>query len=192
MADWIMIGRGFAAILIALGGFIASMNWASLIATHCTGRFHSAVPLVGALLLGAGLALLPSTRHYAWAAILADYGTLILLFSLPKLVREEWRTSRHNLVAEYRGGSGITTACISLYRGGVCQHVLIQFLEQERDVVARGFNGLPLLAPGRFFGAKASISASTWARNASRPRRMRCHSASGRGMSGVPAEPLGA
>lgn len=83
MAHWIMIGRGLSLALIALGGFIAVMNWATVIATRLTGRFHSAVPLIGAVLLAAGLALLPRTRHYAWAAVLADYGTLILLFSLP-------------------------------------------------------------------------------------------------------------
>ena len=115
-----MIGRGFAAILIGLGGFIAIMNWASVIATRRTGRFHSTVPLVGAVFLAAGLALLPATRNYAWAAILVDYGTLILLYSLPRLVREAWETSRYNLLAEYRGVRGIMTAQVSLYLGDIC------------------------------------------------------------------------
>jgi hypothetical protein len=116
----IKVEIGAALVFIALGGFIVVMNWWMVIATHRTGQHHSAVPLVGAVLLGAGLALLPQTRLYAWVAILADYGTLILLISLPMLVREAWETSRYNLTAEYRGGRGIMTAHISLYRGDIC------------------------------------------------------------------------
>ena len=120
MTHLILFEKGAAVILIALGGFVVVMNWVMIIATRRTGRFHSTVPLVGALLLGAGLALLPPTRHYAWAAILTDYGTLVLLYSLPRLVRETWETSERNLIAEYQGGRGIMTASISLYRSGIC------------------------------------------------------------------------
>lgn len=113
------VHRQIGLVLIGLGRFVAILNWTAVIASHRTGRFHSAVPLIGAVLLANGLALLPRTRHYAWAAILVDYGPLILLISLPRLVREAWETSRYNFVAEYRGGRGIMEARIGLYRGGI-------------------------------------------------------------------------
>ena len=120
MTHLLLFETGAALVLIALGGFVAIMNWWMVITTCRTGRHHSVVPLVGALFLGAGLALMPRTRHYAWAAALADYGTLIVLYSLPRLVREAFETSRYNLLAEYRGGRGIMTASISLFRHGIC------------------------------------------------------------------------
>ena len=120
MTHGIIIRLVLALLLIALGGFVALMNWVMVIQSHRTGRLHSPVPLVGALVLGAGLALLAPTRHYAWAAILADYGTLALLVALPMLVREVWKTRRFNLAAEYRGERGTLSARVRLYRSGVC------------------------------------------------------------------------
>jgi hypothetical protein len=119
---------------ILLGGFFAAMNWATVIETRRTGRFHSAVPLFGALFLGIGLAILPRTRHFAWMAIVLDYGTLVLLYCAPRLVREFWETSRYNLVAEYQGERGTTTACIKLYQRSI---VVIKFesnLSQAKQV----------------------------------------------------------
>ena len=67
MIHWIIIRLGLALLLIALGGYVAVLNWVMVIQSPRTGRFGSPVPVVGALLLGAGLALLPPTRHYAWS-----------------------------------------------------------------------------------------------------------------------------
>ena len=120
MAHWIMIGRGLAAILIALGGFIAIMNWTTLITTRRTADITPSSHLSARSSSARALRSCPPTRHYAWAAILGDYGTLIVLYSLPRLVREAFETSRYNLLAEYRGARGIMTASISLFRGGIC------------------------------------------------------------------------
>ena len=118
MAYLAIIRQVFAIIFIAMGGYVVVYNWASVVQSHRTGRFHSAVPLIGAVFLGAGLAMLLRTRSYALLSILVDYGTLILLYSSPKLVRQFWETSRFNLLAEYKAAAGAVTTQISLYRTG--------------------------------------------------------------------------
>ncbi len=122
----IIIRQVVALILMALGTLIVCMNWLMVVQTSRTGRSHSTVPLVGAGCLGVGLLLLPETRHYAWVALLLDFGTLFLLMCIPRILLEEWKTSRFNLVAEYGGGRGNLTARIHLYRRGlfVIQHQL--------------------------------------------------------------------
>ncbi len=51
----------------------------------------SPVPFVGAALLGLALASNPSTRPWAWLAVPADCGKLILRVMLPYLLfREFW------------------------------------------------------------------------------------------------------
>ncbi len=119
MTHFVLFARVAAFGFIVLGGYIAAMNWMTVIESYRTGRFHSAIPLFGALFLGIGLAILPQTRHFAWTAILLDYGTLLLLYCFPRLIREFWKTSRHNLAAVYRGERGTTTACIKLYRRSI-------------------------------------------------------------------------
>lgn len=69
-------------ILIAIGGLFSVMNWWTLIASLLRRRFVSAVPLIGALPLAFGMSMLPGVRHLAWLAIVADYGTLILISTL--------------------------------------------------------------------------------------------------------------
>jgi hypothetical protein len=63
--------------------------------------------------------LIPTTRPYAWAAVLVDYGTLTLLLALPRIIAETWSTSRYNLVEEYIGDRGIKTVHLRLFRKGV-------------------------------------------------------------------------
>jgi hypothetical protein len=126
MGHGVFLERGAALVLVVLGGYVVVINWGCLIETRRTGRFHSAVPLVGPLLIGAGLLLLPLARPWAGTPLLADWGTLVLLFAAPRLVREGWETSRFTLVAEYRGGRdlpgerGTITVCLRLHRGGAC------------------------------------------------------------------------
>lgn len=84
--------------LIVLGSCVAALNWITLITTIRSGRFVSAVPLIGAALLGSGLTIVPQTRSYAWVALIADYGTLTLLVALPRLGHECWSVSRFNLL----------------------------------------------------------------------------------------------
>ncbi len=104
---------------MALGGLIAFANWWSVYWSYRTKRFHSAVPLVGAALLGAGMFILPATRPYCWSALILDYGTLALLAASPQLFRELWSTSRFNLVSEYLGEAGMKTVHLRLFRRGI-------------------------------------------------------------------------
>ena len=108
-----------AIVLITFGGLIAIGNWWGLYWSYHTKRFHSAVPLFRAALLGAGMFILPATRDYCWVALIVDYGTLSLLLACPRLFQELWGTSRFNLVHEYVGKAGMKTACLRLFRRGI-------------------------------------------------------------------------
>jgi len=109
----------FAVALMCLGGLIALLNWWYLFLSWRTGQFHSPLPLIGALLLGGGMLLLPSTRLFAWVGLLADFGTLALLLAMPRIVNEMWSTSGYNLLEEYVGNRGIKTVNLCLFRNGV-------------------------------------------------------------------------
>jgi hypothetical protein len=108
-----------ALVLMTLGGLIAAMNWLSIFQSWRTGRFHSAIPLIGGLFLCVGMLLLPSTRPYAWAALPLDYGTIITVFALPYLVYMFWSVSRFNLLEEYTGQLGIQTVHLRLFRRSI-------------------------------------------------------------------------
>ncbi len=108
-----------AAVLMTLGGLLALANWWSVIWSNVTKRFHSAVPFVGAALLGAGMLMLPTTRAYTWTALILDYGTLAFLLASPRLIREVWSTSHINLICEYLGEKGMKTVHLRLFRRGI-------------------------------------------------------------------------
>ena len=90
-----------------------------VIQTARTKKFHSAVPFFGAGLLGSGMLLLPATRHWAWSAILLDYGTLALIIASPQFVRDFWNTSRFNLLYDYSGISENKSVQLCLFRRGI-------------------------------------------------------------------------
>lgn len=104
-----------AVALVSFGGLVALLNWLSLILTWYTGRFCSAVPLIGAAFLSGGMLLIPDTRPYAWVGVVADYGTLAFLLALPRIIEEIWSTSRYNLIEEYVGDRGIKTVYLRLF-----------------------------------------------------------------------------
>ena len=108
---------GFTAIL--LGGLISGANWVYLYQSWRTKRFVSSIPLIGALLLLFGLCQFKMTRPYAWIAIIADYGTLVFIYSFPHLCREFWSTSRFNLIREYVGSSDTQRYNLKLYKKGI-------------------------------------------------------------------------
>jgi hypothetical protein len=108
-----------AGVLLAIGAIVSLLNWATLICFLSTGRFVSAVPLLGSVCLGTGAVLLPALRPYAWAAVLLDYGTVALLLAVPRIAQEAWATCRINMLEEYVGRRGITTVCLRLFRRGV-------------------------------------------------------------------------
>lgn len=107
--------QGLAGGLLGLGGLLALLNWLSVYQTWHSGRFCSAIPLIGGLFLAGGLLLLPATRPFAWLAVILDYGTLVFFLALPGLVREVWRTSRFNLREEYVGQRENRTVWLRLY-----------------------------------------------------------------------------
>ena len=95
-----MLRLGIA--LIVLGSAVSLLNWFTLVVSLRGDRFVSVVPLIGALLLGRGLGLVPQTPPFAWLAVIADYGTLVLIISLPRLAYSFWSTSRFNRICALR------------------------------------------------------------------------------------------
>ena len=91
-----------ATASLVLGCYFAVFNWYSFYASHKSNRNVSPVPLFGALFLVLGLLGFQATKSYAWAGILADYGTLTLIFAIPMLVWESWTTSSFNLMHRFR------------------------------------------------------------------------------------------
>ncbi len=106
-------------VLSLLGGLVACGNWVNAVRSQFSGQFHSAVPLLGAVLLGTGLYMMPATRPYAWCAVALDYGTLEVLLALPKVAGELWSTSRFNQLCEYRGAAGCKQIRLHLFRRGL-------------------------------------------------------------------------
>ena len=104
---------------MVLGGLLSFANWWSVYQSYRTKRFHSAIPFFGAAFLGLGMLIIPSTRPYAWSALVLDYGTLAFLLASPKLAREAWNTSRFNLLFEYLGTAGMKTVHLRLFRQGI-------------------------------------------------------------------------
>lgn len=151
---------------LLLGGFIALFNWYTLYAARTSGRNVSSVPLVGAVLLTAGLSGFPETRPYAWLGFIIDFGTLELLRAIPRLIKEAWQTSSSNLVHRFTcEGNGRRTD-IRLFKKGICiikcvhepavpcneQGALVQqyglvgtWLEQEGVIRITGYAGERLL-----------------------------------------------
>jgi len=117
MSDTLRLSLACALGLI--GTLVCGLNLAYLVRSRRRGRFHSRIPLVGALFFGGALALIPATRAFCWAAVLLDLGTLELFAALPRIVRELRVTSRANLVAEYRAVRGAATVALQLFRANI-------------------------------------------------------------------------
>jgi hypothetical protein len=131
-----------AVSALGLGAALSFLNWAWLVATWWTGRFHSMIPLVGASFLGAGALLLPTLRPYAWAALLIDVGTLAFLPFIPQIAREIWSTSLFNLLEEYVGNRNITTVHLRLFRKSIFTLWWdIKRLAGEHGITGKGMSG---------------------------------------------------
>ena len=111
--------KTLAIIAIGLGLVISISNWATIYLSWRTKKFVSSVPIFGALFLGLGLAFFEKTRYYALLCLIADYGTLVLIISIPRMVREEWKTCNFNLIQTFVGESKHTKYVLKLYRKGV-------------------------------------------------------------------------
>lgn len=104
-----------AYILIVVGGLVSLINWTTPIASWRSKRFVSPAPFGGALLLGVGLLLLPETRPFAWVALIADFGTLVFIIAIPRLVWIAWATSRFNLVHAFAADTDGRAVTIKLF-----------------------------------------------------------------------------
>lgn len=135
-----------ATTLIVLGGLLCFANWMSVLQSILTKKFHSAVPFFGAGLLGSGMLLLPATRHWAWLAILLDYGTLAFIIALPHLIRESWNTSQFNLLHDYSGKIENKSVRLCYFVVGFLQYESpFNDLLGKADLPALALSGLGLL-----------------------------------------------
>ncbi len=109
----------FPYIAIILGGSICIMNWMTLFYSRKEGHHVSAGPFIGAIFLGYGLLSFPQTRPYAWLCIIADYGTLIILISIPYQIAEYWPVSKFNLLHSFISCEPNKKIKIKLFKKGI-------------------------------------------------------------------------
>lgn len=70
-------------VLIVVGAGVALFNWGTVLASAAFRTYFPSIPLVGAVLLGVGAALVPQWQPYAWRCLLYDFGTLEFLLQIP-------------------------------------------------------------------------------------------------------------
>ena len=110
-----MIERA-AVLLIGIFAFLTLANIAILLSNVVFRQRSSMIFLFGGLFGAVGFLLMPSLRCYAWLPPLVDPASAaFLIYGLPGLLQELWRTSRFNLVSEYAGRSGIREVQLCLY-----------------------------------------------------------------------------
>lgn len=128
-----------SGILILAGALFIFVNWLALFETWRTGRFHSGIPLLGAVFLSAGTLMLEATRPYAWFAFL-DIGTLLLVFALPMILADVWR-NRFGLVEQLRGKEGNQFVVVRLLEKNHC--VIEQSIQDsaQRTILHRSLVG---------------------------------------------------
>ncbi len=107
-----------AGALIFFGGLLIFANWACLIATLVTNKFHSMVPPLGGVLAALGLALLPEFRPYSFLGLLADCGFWAIIFAAPGLLGQFLRTAWWRRVGKISGQEGGISFSFYLYQGG--------------------------------------------------------------------------
>jgi hypothetical protein len=79
-------------------------------------RHISMLPLIGGICGCISFALIPSLRFYAWLPLLLDAGTATIIFAIPTLAYEAWKTSSPNLVTEYVALADDRKATIRLFK----------------------------------------------------------------------------
>jgi hypothetical protein len=105
--------------LVVAGGYFCLLNLVGLVGNIRGRKYSSAIPLIGGVILFAGLWQIPTVRSFAWAAFLLDWGTVCLVLSLPRLINEFWSTSRFRLVERYTCQSDTFNATLQLYQGEI-------------------------------------------------------------------------
>ncbi len=128
--------------LLGLGAAVALLNWACVYRPWRTGRSHSLIPLVGGVGLLTGASLVSSLRPFAWVAVFADPGTIVVFLAVPVVSWEAWRTCPLNLLGEYVGQNGRTTVRLRLFRRGVFTvHWQVERPPGEYGLISRGWLG---------------------------------------------------
>jgi hypothetical protein len=125
--------------ILGLGAAISLLNWVYVYKSWRTGRSHSLIPLVGGFVLLIGALLVTSLRPFAWVAVFADAGTIVVFLAIPLILWEAWRTCPLNLLGEFVGLSGKTTIRLRLFRRGVFTiHWQIERLPGEYGLISKG------------------------------------------------------
>jgi hypothetical protein len=106
-------------VLLGLGAAISLLNWVYVYLSWRTGRSHSLIPLVGGVCLMIGALLVTRLRPFAWVAVFADSGTIVVFLAVPAIIWEAWRTCPLNLLGEFVAVFGKTTIRLRLFRRGV-------------------------------------------------------------------------
>jgi hypothetical protein len=126
-------------IILGLGATVSLLNWVGVYLSWRTGRSHSLIPLVGGVCLLIGALLVASLRPFAWVAVFADAGTIVVSLAVPAILWEAWRTCPLNLLGEFVGLSGKTTIRLRLFRRGVFTiHWQIERLPGEYGLISKG------------------------------------------------------
>jgi hypothetical protein len=125
--------------LLGFGSAVSLLNWVGVYQSWRTGRSHSLIPLIGGVCLLNCALLVASLRPFAWVAILADCGTIVVFVSIPGIAWEAWSTCPLNLLGEYVGLLGKTTIRLRRFRRGVFTiHWQIERLPGEYGLISRG------------------------------------------------------
>jgi hypothetical protein len=142
-------------IALALGGNLAIHNWYSIYASRKSNRFVTTIPFFGGALLFAGLMGFTQTRPYALLGFILDYGTLIIIYSIPTFIKETWHTSSFNLKHMFTSEDGGRKDDIRLFKNSNftirCIHKpLVQCDEHGALIQGYGFEGKWLELEGTF------------------------------------------
>lgn len=108
-----------AALFIILGSYIFIMNWASLFISYKQKKHVSSAPFVAALFLSLGMYQFELSRPLFWFPFLLDYGTIVFVLSVPRLVNEIISTSNLMLIEHYEGRASEATYVLKLYKKNI-------------------------------------------------------------------------
>jgi hypothetical protein len=125
--------------ILGLGAALSLLNWVYVYLSWRTGRTHSLIPLVGGVCLLIGALVVPSLRPFAWVAVVADSGRIVVFLAVPAIVWEAWRTCPLNPLCEFVGRTSKTTIRLRLFRRGVFTiHRQIERLPGEYGLISKG------------------------------------------------------
>lgn len=136
--------------LISVGAIFVILNWACLITSLVTKKFHSMVPPLGGLLILLGLLFDPNWRHLAWLGLIVDAGFWAIIFVLPELIRQFRRSSKSGLKLSLSGRS---------------EDLEVQLILFQPDYYEIKLTRLP---SSKLLGWQSRGSLGTWMRNGDR------------------------